>query len=395
MKLAIVHDALVNRGGAERVLSNFHEFFPDAPIYTAVHLAGSTHSALEGADIRTTYLQNFVRTEKQLKMLFPLTFTAMRALDLSQFDVVLTSSTYCAKNVEAERSTAHVCYCYAPFRPVWEFEQYTANLEWGEWRKSLLGVAFRRFRQLDFNAAQKARYLIAISRHASRKIVRSYCRKPAAIIYPPVDVSGYRSEPPEDYYLVVSRLAAYKRIDIVVRAFTAMKVPLKIVGTGPDLERLRAMAGLNVEFLGSLSEGDLRSCYARCRCLVFPGEEDFGLTPLEAHASGKPVIAYAGGGALETVVGVDAEAAAADRNSATGVFFYEQTPSAVADAVRLFETRSFDSHSIRDRALLFDKSRFKQRIQTFLQQVHDGTLDPETWAGTESLDSAPAALSRA
>jgi glycosyltransferase involved in cell wall biosynthesis len=395
MKLAIVHDALVNRGGAERVLGNFHELFPEAPIYTSVYLQGCTHSSLDNAEIRTTYLQHFVRTEAQLKMLFPLTFSAMRRLDLSNFDVVLTSSTYCAKNVETGGSATHVCYCYAPFRPVWEFEPYTANLGWSRWRKSLLGAAFECFRQLDLNAAQKARHMVAISRHAARKIARSYGRKPAAIIYPPVDVSGYRCEPSQGYYLVVSRLAAYKRIDIVVSAFNAMKYPLKIVGTGPELGRLRAMAGPSVEFLGALSESELRSCYARCRCLVFPGEEDFGLTPLEAHASGKPVIAFAGGGALETIVGADEAADPGEQSPATGVFFHEQTPRAVVDAVRLFETLSFDPCAIRDRALLFDKSKFKQKIQAFLQQAHSGSLVPEMWAGTELANSAPAAATRA
>jgi glycosyltransferase involved in cell wall biosynthesis len=394
MKLAIVHDALVNRGGAERVLAAFHESFPDAPIYTSVYLPRCTHGALSDAEIRTTYLQTFARTESQLKMLFPLTFAAMRGFDLSPFDVVLSSSTYCAKNIDVDRSTTHVCYCYAPFRPVWEFDEYTANLGWSRWRKSLLRSALGRFRQLDFNAAQKADYVVAISQHAARKIVRSYGRMPAAIIYPPVDVSGYRSEPAEDYYLVVSRLAAYKRIDIVVRAFAAINAPLKIVGSGRDFGRLRAIAGPNVEFLGSLSEDKLRSCYARCRCLIFPGQEDFGLTPLEAHASGKPVIAYAGGGALETIVGVNA-ARMEDRSSATGVFFYEQTPEAVADAVRLFERHSFDPRRIRDRAMMFDQSAFKEKIQAFLRQVHDRSFAPELWAGAEAFDPASAVPLRA
>jgi glycosyltransferase involved in cell wall biosynthesis len=395
VKLAIVHDALVNLGGAERVLSNFHEFFPEAPIYTSVYLQGRTHGSLEDAEIRTTYLQKFVRTENQLKMLFPLTFAAMRRLDLSQFDVVLTSSTFCAKNIEAGRSTAHVCYCYAPFRPVWEFEQYTANLGWSRWRKSLMRAAFERFRQLDFNAAQKPHHLVAISKHSARKIIRSYGRQPTAIIYPSVDTSRYRCEPSKNYFLLVSRLAAYKRIDIVIRAFTAMKLPLKVVGAGPDLVRLRAMAGPNIEFLGALAEDELRSCYAGCCCLVFPGEEDFGLSPLEAHASGKPVIAFAGGGAVETIVGVDAAAAAGDPSSVTGVFFHEPTPDALIAAVRRFETLSFDSRRIRERALMFDKSQFKERIQTFLQQVHDKSLVPGMWAGTEAQNFVRVASTRA
>jgi glycosyltransferase involved in cell wall biosynthesis len=380
MKVAIVHDALVNRGGAERVLGSIHEMFPQSPIYTTVHLQERTHDFLNRAKINTTILQKIAKTETQLKLLFPFAFELMRRLDLSGFDVVLSSSTYCAKNVEVSSTTSHICYCYAPFRPVWEYDQYTANLGWSLAARRVMRAAFAIFRKIDFNAGQKPKHLIAISKYASGKLERAYNRRCSAIIYPPVDVGAYRYDSAsENYFLVVSRLAAYKRIDIVVEAFNALQIPLKIVGDGPELPRLRNMAKPNIEFLGSATEADLRDYYARCRALLLPGAEDFGLTPLEAQASGKPVIAFAQGGALETVVGANFDNEDSQTSSPTGVFFEKQTPEAVINAVRRFERLSFDRDRIRGQALMFDVSHFQQRMLTFITQVYSRTFVPETW----------------
>ena len=363
MKIALVHDALVNFGGAERVLSVFHEIFSEAPIYTTVYLPECTHSSLSGADIRTSFLQKLVHSEQALKLVFPLTFLAMRRLDFAGYDVVLSSSTFCAKDLNTPPGTRHICYCYSFFRPAWEFSHYMSKYDMNPLAKSALAPLFAFFRRWDYNAAQKPHLLITISQHAARKIERAYGRKPA-IIYPPVDVARYPlSEKSEDFFLVVSRLMPYKRIDVVVEAFNQVRAPLKIVGVGPDLRRLRALARANVEFVGPVSEETLIEYYARCRCVIFPGEEDFGLVPLEAHACGKPAIALGRGGALETVIGFnDRNATSGSSYEATGVFFYEQTPEALADAVGLFEKLTFHPQAIRRRAWLFDKSHFKKKI---------------------------------
>ena len=377
MKLAIVHDAVVNRGGAERVLGALHEIFPEAPIYTTAYWPEHTHTSLQSATIHTSLLQKVAKTETQLKWLFPLAFRLMQRLDLSEWDIVLSSSTYCAKNVDTPPSTVHVCYCYAPFRPVWEFDQYTEHLPWNALTRVLMRKAFAQFRQIDFKAGPKPNYIVAISQHAARKIERAYGRKPDAVIHPFVDVTAYRCEPSQDYFLVVSRLAPYKRVDIVIEAFNQLKLPLKIVGVGRDLPRLQAIAGPDIEFLGATSEEDLRDYYAHCRCLIFPGEEDFGLVPLEAHASGKPVIAFAGGGALETVIG--AESSETDQSSATGLFYRQQTPEAIVNAVKHFEKLSFQHERIRERALQFDKKLFMKRIRLFVHQVYGRCVLPEMW----------------
>jgi glycosyltransferase involved in cell wall biosynthesis len=375
MKLAIVHDAVVNRGGAERVLGAFHELFPEAPIHTTAYWPDHTHSSLQSAPIHTSLLQNIARTETQLKWLFPLAFRLMQRLDLSKWDIVLSSSTYCAKNVDTPPSTVHVCYCYAPFRPVWEFDEYTKHLQWNIVTRALMRKAFAQFRRTDFKAGQKPDYIVAISQHAAGKIEHAYGRRPDAVIHPFVDVAAYRCEPSQDYFLVVSRLAPYKRIDIVIKAFNQLKLSLKIVGTGRDRSRLQAMADPNIEFLGATSEEDLHDYYAHCRCLIFPGEEDFGLVPLEAHASGKPVIAYAGGGALETVIG--AGPGETDHSSATGLFFRQLTAEAIVSAVKRFEKLSFDQNRIQERARQFDKAHFMRRIRSFIDQVYDRSVLPE------------------
>lgn len=385
MNIAIVHDALVNLGGAERVVAALHEIFPSAPIFTTAYLPACTHAALRGADIRTSFLQPLVRSEAQLKLLFPLTIAAIRRFDLSLYDLVLSSSTFCAKDACVPDPARHVCYCYAYFRPVWEFDSYIARFPWNGCKKAAARRFFSAFRGWDFRAGQKPGHLIAISRESARKIERAYRRAPS-IIYPPVDVARYPlSRRAEDFFLVVARLMPYKRMDIVVEAFRELRLPLKVVGTGPDLMRLRALAGPQTQFTGAVAEDDLIDLYSRCRCLIFPGEEDFGLVPLEAHACGKPVIAFARGGALETLIPtnpIPREPAvgallAASPPAPTAVFFDEQTPAAVISAVRQFEQSNFSPDAIRAQAMRFDKSRFRRELLAFLDPVSRGALAPE------------------
>jgi len=370
MKLAIVHDALVNFGGAERVVGVLHELFPAAPIYTTVYLPDRTHVALRDADIRPTFLQKMARSEQQLKLLFPLTYLAMWHLDISGCDVVLSSSTFCAKNVVAPAGVRHLCYCYSFFRPAWEFDQYVSQYDWSRMTKAAVGMLFSAFRRVDYRAAQNPDALIAISRHAARKIECAYGRTPF-VVYPPVDVTRYPlASGSEDFFLVASRLMPYKRIDIVVEAFNRLRYPLTIVGTGPDRERLESLAQPNIEFSGPVSEQTLVDYYSRCRCLIFSGEEDFGLVPLEAHACGKPVIALGRGGALETIVALNPPRAhARPAREATGVYFFEQTPEAVIEAIRRFEQLAFSPDVIRARAWQFDKSRFYREMVRLMEEL--------------------------
>ncbi len=375
MNLAIVHDALVNLGGAERVVAALHEIFPDAPIFTTVYLPSRTHAALRGADIRTSFLQPLVRNESQLKLLFPLTIAAVRRFDLSAFDLVLSSSTFCAKDARVPDPARHVCYCYAYFRPVWEFDSYIARFAWNGWEKAAARKFFSAFRGWDYRAGQNPGRMIAISRESARKIECAYRRVPS-IIYPPVDVEHYPlSRRAEDFFLVVSRLMPYKRLDIVVDAFRELRLPLKVVGAGPDLARLRGLAGPQTEFTGALAEDDLIDLYSRCHCLVFSGEEDFGLVPLEAHACGKPVIAFARGGALETLIPANPSATLAGAQHdapasvPTAIFFYEQTSAAVIAAVRQFEQWNFSPDAIRAQAMRFDKSHFRRELLACLGAV--------------------------
>lgn len=388
MRLAIVHDALVNLGGAERVVGVLHDIFPEAPIFTTVYLPERTHSTFRTAQIRTTLLQHVARSERVLKMLFPLTIPAIRSLDLSGYDVVLSSSTYCAKDIVVGPGVCHICYCYAPFRPVWEFDAYAAQLQAGRLKKLALRLFFASFKPWDFRAAQKPHQMIAISKHAAGKIQRAY-RREATVIYPPVDVEHFpMAKEREDFFLVVSRLMSYKRIDIVVEAFRHLPYPLKIIGSGPDEARLRTLASPNVEFIGAASEHTLIDYYRRCRCLIFAGQEDFGLVPLEAHACGKPAIAFAAGGTLETVLAVnDRTQPGRPEEEATGVFFYERTPGAVIEAVRLFEKCSFRPTVARRQAEMFDKRSFKEHLVAFLERARERLTTRNGRAGTPRAET--------
>lgn len=357
MKIAIVHDFLNQMGGAEHVLKIFREIYPEAPIYTTIYVPSAVCPSFKTADIRTSFMQKLPMIKKHFRRYLPLYQYAIELFDLSEFDVVLSSSSSFAKGVITQPHTCHICYCYTPMRFVWNYHTYIEQEPFSRLTKIVLPYIIHRLRRWDEITANRVDFYIAISEEVRRRI-RKYYRREATVIHPPIDASRFKVSVQDDgYFVVLSRLLPYKRIDIAIEAFNRLKLPLKIIGDGRDLERLKKMAGPTVEFLGRIPDDEMYKCLSACRALIFPGLEDFGLAPVEAMACGKPVIAFAGGGALETV-----------NDGVTGVFFYEQTPEAVAEAVSRFDPDRFDPYEIRKHAELFDVSVFKKQISTFVRE---------------------------
>lgn len=360
MRVALVHDALVDTGGAERVVQVFHELFPDAPLYTSVYNPSGTFACFREMDVRTSFLQRVASSKRTFRLFFPLYPLAFEQFNLAGHDVVLSSSTYWAKGVITRPETCHICYCNTPSRVAWRYQDYVAQKSLGWLVRAILPLIVKAFRDWDVLSAQRADYFVAGSHNAARRI-RKYYRREATVIHSPINVSFWKiSSEVNDYFLIVSRLNSYKRIDLAVEAFNELGLPLIIVGDGPKRRRLEAIAGSNIRFTGRVTDHNLRDLYAACKALIVPGEEDYGLTLLEAQASGRPVIAYGKGGALETII-----------PGVTGVFFDEQTPQALAEVVRKFDARQFDPVRIGGHALQFDKEIFKLKIFRFVAEKYD------------------------
>lgn len=356
-RIAIVHDALVNTGGAERVVVAMHEVFPDAPVYTSVYLRDHTYDEFSRMDVRTTPLQRFIRTERQLKWCFPLVVRAFRRLDLDAYDIVLTSTTFAAKSVRVRPGGRHWCYCHAPFRLLWFTEQYRGASR--SWNLALqaAGPVLRWLRRWDRSIMTRVDGVAANCGHMSEVIQRCYGRTPQ-ILYPPVRCSDYVvGTGPGEYYLVVSRLVPYKRVGLAVEACRRIGAPLVVVGDGPERAALERSAGPTVRFVGRVSDAEVKQHYTRCKALLFPGHEDFGLTPLEAQASGRPVIAYGCGGVLETVT-----------DQVTGLFFEPQTADALVETIRRFEQMPWSSAAARQNAARFDMREFRAGLLRFVGQ---------------------------
>jgi glycosyltransferase involved in cell wall biosynthesis len=353
-RVAIVHDYLNQAGGAENVVDVFSDMFPGAPIYTSVYDPRAMPDHWRTRDIRTTFLQSVSPRLGVAKKLVPLYPTAFESLDLREFDLVLSSTTAFAKAVITRTETCHVCYCNNPTRFLWMYHDYVAYERLPRGARALLPWLFSPLRVWDFAAAQRVDHFVAGSQNASRRIAKFY-RRESDVVQAPIDSSRFSpSAEVEDYFLVVSRLQAYKRIDLAIQACNQLRLPLRIAGAGSDEARLRSMAGPTIRILGRVDDDVRRELFARCRALIFPGEEDFGLTPLEAMASGRPVVAYRAGGALETV-----------KEPVTGVFFNEPTPESLAGALTSLPD-TFDPTAIRKHALTFDKTEFRRRMYAVL-----------------------------
>ena len=364
--------------GGEKVLEVFCELFPDAHLYTLLHNKGSVSDTIENMNIRTSFIQYLPLAKKKYRYFLPLFPTVIERFDSRGYDVVLSSSHCVAKGVITGLDTLNVCYCFTPMRYIWDmYDQYFAEERSGATTRRAASLVRNYLRKWDVRSSRRVNKFIAISKYVAERIRKYYNREPDRI-FPPVDCSYFKlSSSSENFYLMVSPLAPNKRVDIGINAFNKLGLPLKVIGSGQEEERLRRIANRNVELMGWQSDETVRDHYAACKALIFPGIDDFGIVPLEAQASGKPVVAYGGGGALETIVPLDRHQLRIRKEceqpqNATGVFFYEHTPDALAEAVSYFEgiRDMFDRHEIRKNAESFDRAIFKDKIKKYIEKEY-------------------------
>ncbi len=358
MKVALVHDYLNQMGGAERVVLAFHELFPEAPLYTSIYDPRRVDTAFRDIDIRTSFMQKLPLVKKHHQPFLPLYPFAMERLDLRGYDLVLSSSSAFGKGVITRPGTVHICYCHTPMRWCWNYDEYVEREGLGRLPRAVLPFVITGLRVWDQTTAMRVDHFIANSPVVAERIAKYY-RRESAVIPPPVEASRFLFDPttqPEEYFLIVSRLLPYKRIDLAIQTCNALHLPLVIVGSGRDEQRLKHMAGPTIRFLGRLSDDEVLHYYAHCRALILPGEEDFGITPLEAQASGRPVIAFGAGGALASVV-----------DGVTGKFFAAQTLESLSSTLAAFDEHEYDPQTIRNHALEFDKPRFHRRMLQFIE----------------------------
>ncbi len=359
MNIALVHEWLTNVAGAERVLLSLKELFPDAPIYTAV-FDETKAKPFAKFDIRTSFLQKipFMKTKREL--LVPFTPIAFEQFDLSNYDLVISSTTIAAKGVVTKPGTIHVSYCHTPPRYLWE-PSLDPRAKKGSFAW-LRANTIHKLRLWDRVAADRVDYYIANSKYVAQRI-KKYYQRDATVVYPGVNVERFsvsKKEDIKDYFLFVSRLVNYKKCDLVIQAFNELGWPLKIIGRGPDKINLQKMANNNIEFLGYLSDEEMSQYYSEAKAFVFAAEEDFGIVPVEAMAAGRPVIAFGKGGLTESVV-----------EGETGSFFYEQTATSLVKVLKEFDPNKFNPQKIRIQAEKFSTENFKKNFKDELNKIFE------------------------
>ena len=356
MKIAIVHDWLTNMGGAEQVIINFKEIYPEAPIYTTFYNPSNLDEKLRNIDVRTSFLQK-KKMVTDHKKYFPLMPLAFKKFNLNDYDLVLSSSSSCAKSVKAKNGI-HICYCHTPMRYAWEkTNDYTKDMN--KFKLIAVKIFLALMRRWDKKTSKRVDYFIANSTEVARRI-KEYYGRDSVIINPPVRCKLFNiSETDGDYYFIVSRLVSYKRFDLAVQACKELGKKLVVIGDGTEKEKLEKIAegNSNIIFMGRQPDDVVKKYMSECKALLFPGLEDFGITPVEAMACGRPVIAFGKGGALDTVI-----------NGKTGVFFEEQTVESLKEAIIKFENMKFDKKEIRKHALEFDEEIFQKKIKDFVNE---------------------------
>jgi glycosyltransferase involved in cell wall biosynthesis len=357
-RVAIVHDWMVSPGGAEKTVLALHEIWPEAPIYTAAFIP-EKFPEFADADVRTTWLDRIALAKKKHQLFSLPRAWAFKSLNLSAYDVVISSSSAESKYVKTGRQTIHICYCHTPIRYYWsDYDWYRKHPPFGALNGlagTLLPLMIGGLRRMDYRAAQKVDYFIANSANVQARI-KQYYHRDSAVIYPPVATQRFKTpHHAKDYYLIVGRQVAYKRLDLAVDAFNQLGLPLKVAGVGEEVARQQPRSNANIEYLGRVSDAELTKLYAGAKAFIFPPEEDFGITPVEAMAAGCPVVAYAKGGALEYVV-----------EGETGTFFAEQTPASLIEAIKRCEKLTFSDAKLRAHAATFDQSVFIKKIKKFV-----------------------------
>ena len=362
-KIALIHDYLLCFGGAERVLKSFHEMFPEAPIYVICYDKKIAEKYFPNVKIYASFVQKIPYFWKKPKYLLPFLPLAVESFDLSEYDLVISSSSAFAKGVVTKPKTTHICYCHAPMRFAWDYyyEYKKSHSAFRGLKGIFTKIVLHYMRIWDRHCEARVDYFIANSNFTKERIKKFY-RRDAEVIYPPVNIRDISDKLPEikDYFLIISQLRYYKRIDIAIEAFNKLELPLVIIGYGDDRHRLQKMAKPNIKFLGWLEDEAMIGYYSGCKAFIFPGEEDFGITAVEAMSFGKPVLAFRRGGVMETVV-----------EGVSGEFFDDLEPAVLADGVRriLENYKNYNSDIIKQGSMEFNEEKFKDKIMQYLDKI--------------------------
>lgn len=371
-RIAIFHDNFAQMGGAEKVAEEIYNLLPGASLHSTIAVPEVLSRGLRQTNIKTSWMQYLPGLRRHFRHYFLLYPFAVESVDLSAYDLIISCCFGYAKGVRKRKDAIHVCYCHTPMRWVWRYEDYSERAGFGRLSRRLLPLLLSVLKRWDLRASRRPDYFIANSQAVAKRIKTFYGRD-SVVIPPPIDVNRFQlDDAQEDYYLVLSRLVPYKRIDLAVAACTKLNRQLLVIGDGPDRARLEKIAGPSIRFLGRQSDEAVARYAARCRALLFPGEEDFGMTPLEVNAAGRPVIAFRAGGALETVV-----------EGRTGIFFDQPEAESLVHAIKKFESCKWNASELRAHAARFDCSVFATRLLEYLQ-----TVAPDALQAKPGLDQA-------
>ena len=351
-KVAIIHDWLVNYGGAERVVEAFLEIYPEADVYTLVYDEEKMGKTFCKEKVKTTFIQKFPKATKIYTKLLPFMPYAFEELDLSEYDLVISSSSCCAKGVITGPNTKHISYVHSPMRYAWDLYHDYKNRS-GKMTRFFMSIFMKSLREWDYTSSQRIDVILANSNYVAKRIKKFWNRE-SQVVYPPVDIDRLspNGKEAEDFYVVFSRFVPYKRIDLAIEACKKLNKKLIVIGDGEQREYLKSLGNENTIFTGRIPDEEVKDYLQKCKAMIFCAEEDFGIIPLEVQACGRPVIAYGKGGALETVV-----------DKETGIFFENQEINSVVNGIIEFEKLNLDTQKIYEHAMKFSRERFKKEIE--------------------------------